>query len=48
LTWALSQGETRSDEHGTDLCRFDESTLLHIALAYERAHDWRDRHPKLD
>jgi len=27
---------------------FDESTLLRIALAYERAHDWRDRHPKLD
>jgi|SRR5579872_508241 len=27
---------------------FDESTLLRIALAYERAHNWRDRHPKLD
>ena len=27
---------------------FDESTLLRIALAYERAHDWSDRHPKLD
>jgi len=31
-----------------DLRRFDESTLLRIALAYESAHDWRDRHPKLD
>jgi len=28
--------------------RFDESTLLRIALAYERAHDWRSRHPRLD
>jgi len=27
---------------------FDESTLLRIALVYERVHDWRDRHPKLD
>jgi aspartyl-tRNA(Asn)/glutamyl-tRNA(Gln) amidotransferase subunit A len=27
---------------------FDESTLLRIALAYERAHDWRARHPELD
>ena len=28
--------------------RFDESTLLRIAFAYERAHDWRSRHPYLD
>jgi aspartyl-tRNA(Asn)/glutamyl-tRNA(Gln) amidotransferase subunit A len=28
--------------------RFDESTLLRIAFAYERAHDWRSRHPRLD
>ena len=28
--------------------RFDESTLLRIAFAYERAHDWRARHPSLD
>jgi aspartyl-tRNA(Asn)/glutamyl-tRNA(Gln) amidotransferase subunit A len=27
---------------------FDESTLLRIAFAYENAHDWRERHPKLD
>jgi aspartyl-tRNA(Asn)/glutamyl-tRNA(Gln) amidotransferase subunit A len=27
---------------------FDESTLLRIAFAYERAHDWRSRHPRLD
>jgi aspartyl-tRNA(Asn)/glutamyl-tRNA(Gln) amidotransferase subunit A len=27
---------------------FDESTLLRIAFAYERAHDWRGRHPCLD
>ena len=27
---------------------FDESTLLQIAFAYERAHDWRSRHPRLD
>jgi aspartyl-tRNA(Asn)/glutamyl-tRNA(Gln) amidotransferase subunit A len=27
---------------------FDESTLLRIALAYERAHDWCKRHPRLD
>jgi aspartyl-tRNA(Asn)/glutamyl-tRNA(Gln) amidotransferase subunit A len=27
---------------------FDESTLLRIALAYERAHNWRDRRPRLD
>jgi aspartyl-tRNA(Asn)/glutamyl-tRNA(Gln) amidotransferase subunit A len=27
---------------------FDESTLLRIAFAYERAHDWRARHPRLD
>jgi aspartyl-tRNA(Asn)/glutamyl-tRNA(Gln) amidotransferase subunit A len=27
---------------------FDESTLLRIALAYERAHDWRDRHPRFE
>ena len=27
---------------------FDESTLLRIAFAYENAHDWRNRHPKLD
>jgi aspartyl-tRNA(Asn)/glutamyl-tRNA(Gln) amidotransferase subunit A len=27
---------------------FDESTLLRIAFAYERAHDWRGRHPRLD
>ena len=27
---------------------FDESTLLRIALVYERAHDWRARHPPLD
>jgi len=27
---------------------FDESTLLQIAFAYERAHDWRSRHPCLD
>jgi aspartyl-tRNA(Asn)/glutamyl-tRNA(Gln) amidotransferase subunit A len=28
--------------------RFDESTLLRIAFAYEREHDWRSRHPRLD
>jgi len=28
--------------------RFDESTLLRIAFAYERAHDWRSRRPRLD
>jgi aspartyl-tRNA(Asn)/glutamyl-tRNA(Gln) amidotransferase subunit A len=27
---------------------FDESTLLRIAFAYEQAHDWRTRHPRLD
>jgi aspartyl-tRNA(Asn)/glutamyl-tRNA(Gln) amidotransferase subunit A len=27
---------------------FDESTLLRIAFAYEREHDWRARHPRLD
>ena len=27
---------------------FDESTLLRIAFAYERAHDWRSRRPRLD
>jgi aspartyl-tRNA(Asn)/glutamyl-tRNA(Gln) amidotransferase subunit A len=27
---------------------FDESTLLRIAYAYERAHDWGARHPRLD
>jgi aspartyl-tRNA(Asn)/glutamyl-tRNA(Gln) amidotransferase subunit A len=27
---------------------FDESTLLRIAFAYEQAHDWRGRHPRLD
>jgi aspartyl-tRNA(Asn)/glutamyl-tRNA(Gln) amidotransferase subunit A len=27
---------------------FDESMLLRIALVYERVHDWRHRHPKLD
>jgi aspartyl-tRNA(Asn)/glutamyl-tRNA(Gln) amidotransferase subunit A len=27
---------------------FDESTLLRIAFAYERAHDWRSRHPRFD
>jgi aspartyl-tRNA(Asn)/glutamyl-tRNA(Gln) amidotransferase subunit A len=27
---------------------FDESTLLRIALAYERTHDWRARRPRLD
>jgi aspartyl-tRNA(Asn)/glutamyl-tRNA(Gln) amidotransferase subunit A len=27
---------------------FDESTLLRIALAYEREHDWRARHPPID
>ena len=27
---------------------FDESTLLRIAFAYERAHNWRSRHPRLD
>ena len=27
---------------------FDEATLLRIALAYERRHDWSDRHPILD
>ncbi len=27
---------------------FDESTLLRIAFAYERAHEWRSRHPLLD
>jgi aspartyl-tRNA(Asn)/glutamyl-tRNA(Gln) amidotransferase subunit A len=27
---------------------FNESALLRIALAYERAHDWVGRHPKLD
>jgi aspartyl-tRNA(Asn)/glutamyl-tRNA(Gln) amidotransferase subunit A len=26
---------------------FDEATLLRIAYAYERAHDWRSRHPRL-
>jgi aspartyl-tRNA(Asn)/glutamyl-tRNA(Gln) amidotransferase subunit A len=28
--------------------KFDESTLLRIAFAYERVHDWRARHPRLD
>jgi aspartyl-tRNA(Asn)/glutamyl-tRNA(Gln) amidotransferase subunit A len=28
--------------------RFEESTLFGIAFAYERAHDWRSRHPRLD
>jgi aspartyl-tRNA(Asn)/glutamyl-tRNA(Gln) amidotransferase subunit A len=28
--------------------RFDESTLLRIAFAYEQEHDWRSRHPRLD
>jgi aspartyl-tRNA(Asn)/glutamyl-tRNA(Gln) amidotransferase subunit A len=27
---------------------FDESTLLQIAHSYERANDWRARHPRLD
>jgi aspartyl-tRNA(Asn)/glutamyl-tRNA(Gln) amidotransferase subunit A len=27
---------------------FDESTLLRIAFAYEQAHEWRSRHPRLD
>ena len=27
---------------------FDEATLLRIALSYERTHDWRVRHPRLD
>jgi aspartyl-tRNA(Asn)/glutamyl-tRNA(Gln) amidotransferase subunit A len=27
---------------------FDEATLLRIALFYERTHDWRARHPRLD
>jgi aspartyl-tRNA(Asn)/glutamyl-tRNA(Gln) amidotransferase subunit A len=27
---------------------FDESTLLRIAFSYERAHDWRARHPRLE
>jgi aspartyl-tRNA(Asn)/glutamyl-tRNA(Gln) amidotransferase subunit A len=27
---------------------FDESTLLRIALFYERGHTWRDTHPPLD
>ncbi len=27
---------------------FDESTLLRIAFAYEQAHGWRSRHPRLD
>jgi aspartyl-tRNA(Asn)/glutamyl-tRNA(Gln) amidotransferase subunit A len=27
---------------------FDEATLLRIALSYERTHDWRLRHPRLD
>jgi aspartyl-tRNA(Asn)/glutamyl-tRNA(Gln) amidotransferase subunit A len=27
---------------------FDESTLLRIAFAYEREHDWGARHPRLD
>jgi len=26
---------------------FDEATLLRIAYAYERAHDWKERHPLL-
>jgi len=26
---------------------FDEATLLRIAFAYERANDWRARHPHL-
>jgi aspartyl-tRNA(Asn)/glutamyl-tRNA(Gln) amidotransferase subunit A len=26
---------------------FDEATLLRIAYAYERNHDWGARHPKL-
>jgi len=25
---------------------FDETTLLQIAFSYERAHDWRTRHPR--
>ncbi len=28
--------------------KFDESTLLRIAFAYERTHDWSNRHPHLD
>jgi aspartyl-tRNA(Asn)/glutamyl-tRNA(Gln) amidotransferase subunit A len=28
--------------------RFDESTLLRIAFAHERAHDWGSRRPRLD
>ena len=27
---------------------FDESTLLQVAHSYERANDWRVRHPRLD
>lgn len=27
---------------------FDEATLLRIAHAYERLHDWRARHPRFD
>jgi aspartyl-tRNA(Asn)/glutamyl-tRNA(Gln) amidotransferase subunit A len=27
---------------------FDESALLRIAFAYEQAHEWRSRHPRLD
>jgi aspartyl-tRNA(Asn)/glutamyl-tRNA(Gln) amidotransferase subunit A len=27
---------------------FDESTLLRVAFSYERAHDWRARHPRAE